>query len=81
MILIPAFLSCTTTPKKSESNTSNITFPTFPDPIDSNGASVVTYDDKTQTVSMPLWYWKKITRYSIDTEYAIDALGLGGETK
>lgn len=37
------------------------------DPI-VNGESVVVYDESTDTVSMPLWYWKKIVRYIIDTQ-------------
>lgn len=38
-----------------------------PDPI-VNGESVVTYDEETGVVSMPLWYWKKMTEYVIDTQ-------------
>jgi chromatin remodeling complex protein RSC6 len=38
------------------------TFPVFPDPYP------VTYDDTTDMVSMPLWYWQKIAEYKIDID-------------
>ena len=53
-------VSCMTSQKTS--NTAVV-----PDPI-VNGESVVVYDESTDTVSMPLWYWKKIVRYIIDTQ-------------
>jgi hypothetical protein len=28
----------------------------------------VVYDDETDLVSMPLWYWKKIAEYKIDVD-------------
>lgn len=44
----------------------DISFPLFPDP------EAVTYDEKTGTVSMPLWYWQKIAEYKIEID-AIEA--------
>lgn len=38
----------------------------FPRPYDEDGNAVVMLDG--DTVSMPLWYWLKITDYVIDTE-------------
>jgi len=32
------------------------------------GVSVVEYDVDTGKVSMPLWYWKKLVRYIVDTQ-------------
>lgn len=39
----------------------------FPNPVIS-GESVIKYDDITNTVSMPLWYWLSITDYVIEIE-------------
>jgi hypothetical protein len=43
----------------------DVAFPVFPPP------DCVTYDDKSDLVSMPLWYWQKIAEYKIDVD-AID---------
>jgi len=40
----------------------DVTFPVFPPP------DCVTYDEKTDLVSMPLWYWQKIAEYKIDVD-------------
>jgi hypothetical protein len=37
-------------------------FPVFPDP------HPVIYNEETDTVSMPLWYWQKIAEYKIDID-------------
>ena len=59
-ILITA---CKTTPKVEYVFTiPDVTFPVFPPP------DCVTYDDKTDLVSMPLWYWQKIAEYKIDVD-------------
>ena len=42
--------------------------PPFPEPKDENGNYVVVYDEETGTVTMPLWYWKKIVRFAIDVK-------------
>ena len=39
-----------------------IAFPLFPDP------EPVVFDDTTETVSMPLWYWQKIAEYKIEVD-------------
>lgn len=56
MILIIPLTSCTTTRK----TTINI-----PDPI-VNGESVVKYDETTDEVRMPFWYWKDIVELIIE---------------
>lgn len=38
----------------------------FPSPYDENGNAIVTINN--DAVSMPLWYWLKITEYVIDVE-------------
>lgn len=38
----------------------------FPSPYDENGNAIVTINN--DVVSMPLWYWLKITEYVIDVE-------------
>lgn len=58
MILTSLLTSCASSPKNEG--------PKIPDPM-VNGVSVVVYDETTNYVSMPLWYWKKIVRYFIDT--------------
>jgi hypothetical protein len=45
-----------------------VDFPVFPPP------DCVTYDEATDTVSMPLWYWQKIAEYKIDVDAARDYL-------
>jgi hypothetical protein len=45
-----------------------IDFPVFPPP------DCVKYDEATDTVSMPLWYWQKIAEYKIDVDAARDYL-------
>lgn len=42
--------------------------PEFPQPYDTEGNLIVTYDVTTDKVSMPLWYWKKIVRYAVDVQ-------------
>ena len=42
--------------------------PEFPQPYDTEGNLIVTYDVTTDIVSMPLWYWKKIVRYAVDVQ-------------
>lgn len=60
LILTPLLTSCLTL-KKSEA-------PQFPEPYDTEGNLVITYDVNTDKVSMPLWYWKKIVRYAVDVQ-------------
>jgi hypothetical protein len=40
----------------------DVVFPVFPPP------DSVTYDEETDIVSMPLWYWQKIAEYKIDVD-------------
>lgn len=64
MILTLALTCCTSTPKNE-----SMAIPTLPpDPITSDGTCIVIYDEKTDTVTLPLWYWKKIVRYMVDTQ-------------
>lgn len=58
LILTLLLNSCTSIPKSNDG--------IVPDPI-IDGVSVVTYDEVTDTVTMPFWYWKKIVRYVIDS--------------
>jgi hypothetical protein len=47
-----------------------VTFPVFAPP------DCVEYDEKTDTVSMPLWYWQQIAEYKIDVDAIRDYLTL-----
>jgi hypothetical protein len=46
-----------------------------PDPIQKDGTSAVILDAETDTVSMPMWYWRKIVNYIIDTQAALKIAG------
>lgn len=41
--------------------------PDFPSPY-KDGILIVAFDEQTETVSMPLWYWKKIVEYAVDVQ-------------
>ena len=79
LALILALTSCKTCPENVSENVVVPPLPEFPSPI-VNGASVVSLDVVTESVTMPFWYWKAITEYVIDTEAAIERLSidLGG---
>ena len=68
-ILTILSMSCRSLPEP----TSAIARPTVPSPI-VNGESVAAYDDATDRVSVPLWYWKKLIRYIAGAEAAFDTL-------
>ena len=40
---------------------------------------IVSFDIETEIVSMPMWYWKTLTTYMIDTEAAIERLKIDVE--
>ena len=63
MILIIALISCATTPAPSQNDFLNLTFPSFPEFIDKEGNSVITLNG--EIVTMPLWLFKKITKYKV----------------
>jgi hypothetical protein len=55
--------ACKTTPRVEYIHEiPDVIFPVFPPP------DSVTYDEETDTVSMPLWYWQKIAEYKIDVD-------------
>lgn len=65
LVLTTALTSCKSTQKVQ--NVQPIQIEThFPDPYDENGNAIVQFDG--ETVSMPLWYWIKISEYVIDVE-------------
>lgn len=62
LILILLLTSCISVPKNN--------IAVIPDPIKEDGTSCVTFHEdeaEDDQVHMPLWYWKKIVRYIIDT--------------
>ena len=62
MILTAVLMSCATTPEAAPNNTTlNLRFPKFPDFVDKDGETVITKSG--DVVSMPFWYFKKITVY------------------
>lgn len=69
MISTILLMSCQTLPTEYI----NLEWTLFPDP-NVEGVCVVTYNDETKKVEMPLWFWKKITEYVIDTEANIEIL-------
>lgn len=69
-ILLTLLLTCcTSTPKNYAVN--EWVLP--PDPIDTNGNPIVTYQEETDTVTMPFWYWRAIANYIILSAPITDA--------
>jgi hypothetical protein len=70
--------ACETTPRvEYVHEIPDVIFPVFPAP------DSVIYDDETDTVSMPLWYWQKIAEYKIDIDaiegYLVGLREIGSE--
>ena len=62
-VLIISMTACGTTPGVEYIHEiPDVVFPVFPPP------DCVTYDEETDLVSMPLWYWQKIAEYKIDVD-------------
>lgn len=59
--------------KTSTTGDSYLDWPKFPPPVVA-GQTIVTFDETSDTVSMPLWYWKDITKYAMDMETTITLL-------
>lgn len=51
-------------------STQSVNVKQFPSPI-VDGKNIVEYDQDTNTVSMPLWYWLEITEYVIEVEESL----------
>jgi hypothetical protein len=61
--LILSITACETTPRVEYIHEiPDVTFPVFPIP------DSVSYDEETDIVSMPLWYWQQIAEYKIDVD-------------
>lgn len=60
LILMLLLSSCATTKSTA------IDVP-FPSPFADDGSLIIMYEADAKVVVMPLWYWKKIIRYGIDT--------------
>lgn len=73
LILIVQFLSCQSLPQNDSQQVlkDKIEWTPFPSPV-IDGESVVKLNE--ETVSMPLWYWKKIVAYVSDVETNISIL-------
>jgi len=65
LILITAS-TCSTTQVKTGAVDPALPFPYFPDPLDADGKPIPVLDG--QNVTVPLWYWIKITEYAVDVE-------------
>jgi hypothetical protein len=60
-------VNCETTPRVEYiHDIPDVVFPVFPPP------DSVTFDEETETVSMPLWYWEKVAEYKIDVDAVED---------
>jgi len=63
IVLIILITACVTTPRVEYiREIPDVIFPVFPPP------DSVTYDEETDLVSMPLWYWRKIAEFKIDID-------------
>jgi hypothetical protein len=60
--------ACATTKIEYVREIPSVTFPVFPPP------DCVEYDEETDTISMPLWYWQEIAEYKIDVDAVRDYL-------
>lgn len=67
LILMLVLTSCKTVKEPEKDPVITPSFPEFPSPY-VDGESVVTFDEETENVSMPLWYWKAIVRYKVDVD-------------
>lgn len=61
-ILIIQLTSCRTLKNQ------NRKIPDFPPPVDIEGNVIVSFDESTHTVTMPFWYWIKITEYAVEVQ-------------
>jgi len=66
LLILTILSSCSTAPVKTEVVDPALTFPAFPDPFDENGNAIPQLDKGKVTV--PQWYWTKITEYVVDVE-------------
>jgi hypothetical protein len=62
LAFVVALTSCTTTKIEYVREIPVVVFPVFPPP------DCVRYNEETDTVSMPLWYWQNIAEYKIDVD-------------
>jgi hypothetical protein len=64
IVLMTLIASCRSAPPKIEyiREVPDVIFPVFPPP------DCVAFDEETETVSFPLWYWQKIAEYKIDVD-------------
>jgi hypothetical protein len=62
IVLTLSTTACATTKTEYIRDVPTVTFPVFPSP------DCVEYDEATDTVSMPLWYWQDIAEYKIDVD-------------
>jgi hypothetical protein len=63
-------IACATAKTEYITEVPSVDFPVFPPP------DCVEYDEATDMVSMPLWYWQKIAEYKIDVDGADSYLRL-----
>jgi hypothetical protein len=68
MLLILIILSgCSTAPAAgARPPDPGLEFPRFPDPFGADGEAIPVLEG--EEVTLPLWYWKKITEYVVDVE-------------
>jgi len=74
IVLTLSITACATTRIEYVRDIPAVNFPAFPPP------DCVRYDEATDTVSMPLWYWQKIAEYKIDVDAVRDYLKTLRET-
>lgn len=59
-------ISCVTHPP--EVIIPELVFPVFPSPMTEDGVNIVVFDKETEVISLPFWFWKRITEYVLDVE-------------
>jgi hypothetical protein len=68
IVLTLSTAACATTEIERAREIPAVDFPVFPPP------DSVEYDEETDAVSMPLWYWREIAEYKIGVDAARDYL-------
>ena len=68
-VILTILSGCSTAPEaEARAPDPALEFPGFPDPLGEDGKAVPVLEGEAVTV--PLWYWKKITEYVVDVEKA-----------
>jgi hypothetical protein len=66
MLILITASNCSTAPEAISPPLLILSFPEFPDPLDGEGNTIPVLEGGI--VRIPLWYWLRITEYTVDVE-------------